>query len=133
MLHKIYTKQRVFVCWCSAGPNFVVQASSTGVARALPLPQPSEDIEAVRRKPSGVGQATCKLREAFAEIVVQASRLLDFAVGLGYRSSPVDVFHKQGYIDWVLNCTVGVAQLVRVPDCGSGGRGFKSRHSPLSK
>lgn len=25
---------------------------------------------------------------------------------------------------------VGVAQLVRAPLCGSGGRGFKSRHSP---
>ena len=24
----------------------------------------------------------------------------------------------------------GVAQLVRAPDCGSGGRGFKSRRSP---
>ena len=25
---------------------------------------------------------------------------------------------------------VGVAQLVRAPDCGSGGRGFESHHSP---
>ena len=25
---------------------------------------------------------------------------------------------------------VGVAQLVRAEDCGSSGRGFKSRHSP---
>ena len=25
---------------------------------------------------------------------------------------------------------VGVAQLVRAPDCGSGGCGFKSHHSP---
>ena len=25
---------------------------------------------------------------------------------------------------------VGVAQLVRAPDCGSGGRGFDPRHSP---
>ncbi len=25
---------------------------------------------------------------------------------------------------------VGIAQLVRAPDCGSGGRGFKSRYSP---
>ena len=25
---------------------------------------------------------------------------------------------------------VGVAQLVRAPDCGSGGRGFDSHHSP---
>ena len=25
---------------------------------------------------------------------------------------------------------VSVAQLVRAPDCGSGGRGFNSRHSP---
>ncbi len=24
----------------------------------------------------------------------------------------------------------GVAQVVRAPDCGSGGRGFKSHHSP---
>ena len=24
----------------------------------------------------------------------------------------------------------GIAQLVRAPDCGSGGRGFKSRYSP---
>ena len=29
---------------------------------------------------------------------------------------------------WV--CAVGVAQLVRAPDCGSGGRGFETRHSP---
>ena len=28
---------------------------------------------------------------------------------------------------------VGVAQLVRAPDCGSGGRGFKSHHSPKKK
>src|SRR5438477_11611331 len=27
--------------------------------------------------------------------------------------------------------TVAVAQLVRAPDCGSGGRGFESRQSPL--
>ena len=27
---------------------------------------------------------------------------------------------------------VGVAQLVRAPDCGSGGRGFETRHSPHS-
>ncbi len=27
-------------------------------------------------------------------------------------------------------CVVGVAQLVRAPDCGSGGRGFETRHSP---
>ena len=25
---------------------------------------------------------------------------------------------------------VGVAQLVRAPDCGSGGRGFETRHPP---
>jgi hypothetical protein len=28
---------------------------------------------------------------------------------------------------------VGVAQLVRVPGCGPGGRGFKSPHSPHDK
>ena len=28
------------------------------------------------------------------------------------------------------HCMVGVAQLVRAPDCGSGGRGFESPHSP---
>ena len=28
---------------------------------------------------------------------------------------------------------VGVAQLVRVPGCGLGGRGFKSPHSPHFK
>jgi hypothetical protein len=27
-------------------------------------------------------------------------------------------------------CMVGVAQLVRAPGCGPGGRGFKSHHSP---
>ena len=26
-----------------------------------------------------------------------------------------------------------VAQLVRAPDCGSGGRGFESPHSPINK
>ena len=28
---------------------------------------------------------------------------------------------------------VGVAQLVRAEDCGSSGRGFKSRHSPQKR
>ena len=28
---------------------------------------------------------------------------------------------------------VGVAQLVRVPGCGPGGRGFKSPHSPHTR
>ena len=28
---------------------------------------------------------------------------------------------------------VGVAQLVRAPGCGPGGRGFDSHHSPQSK
>ena len=32
----------------------------------------------------------------------------------------------QAYQAWM----VGVAQLVRVPGCGPGGRGFKSLHSP---
>ena len=30
------------------------------------------------------------------------------------------------------SCTVGVVQLVRAPDCGSGGRGFEP-HLPPSK
>ncbi len=29
--------------------------------------------------------------------------------------------------------TVVVVQLVRTPDCGSGGRGFESRLSPIKK
>ena len=33
-------------------------------------------------------------------------------------------------IDFILVCMVGVAQLVRAPGCGPGGRGFKSHHSP---
>ena len=28
---------------------------------------------------------------------------------------------------------VGVAQLVRAPDCGSGGRGFETRHPPHTR
>ena len=31
------------------------------------------------------------------------------------------------------NTMVGVAQLVRAPDCDSGGRRFKSGYSPLKK
>ena len=30
----------------------------------------------------------------------------------------------------VLKIAVGVAQVVRAPDCGSGGRGFESHHPP---
>ena len=30
----------------------------------------------------------------------------------------------------IIGCMVGVAQLVRAPGCGPGGRGFKSHHSP---
>ncbi len=32
-----------------------------------------------------------------------------------------------------LSYMVGVAQLVRAPGCGPGGRGFKPHHSPLIK
>ena len=50
----------------------------------------------------------------------------------------------EGWQEWTLssssswrmwNCchVVDVAQLVRVPDCGSGGRGFNSRHPPQVK
>ena len=35
------------------------------------------------------------------------------------------------FIDW--RCMVGVAQLVRAPGCGPGGRRFKSGHSPSLK
>ena len=31
-----------------------------------------------------------------------------------------------------LFCMVGVAQLASAPDCGSGGRGFESRHPPFT-
>ena len=31
------------------------------------------------------------------------------------------------------NKMVVVVQLVRTPDCGSGGRGFKSHHPPINK
>ena len=37
------------------------------------------------------------------------------------ESGPLDFFQ----------CVAVVAQLVRAPDCGSGGRGFKTRQSPL--
>ena len=30
----------------------------------------------------------------------------------------------------ILHSVVDVAQLVRAPDCGSGGRGFESHHPP---
>ena len=33
-------------------------------------------------------------------------------------------------VPFVLTLVVGVAQVVRAPDCGSGGRGFKSHHPP---
>ncbi len=39
----------------------------------------------------------------------------------------------RGLLRWLFvagSCVVGVAQLVRAPDCGSGGRGFETRHSP---
>ncbi len=55
-----------------------------------------------------------------AHRVCLASRLV-FSVRSGYVHETVFVT-----IRWV----VGVAQLVRAPDCGSGGRGFNSRHSP---
>lgn len=33
-------------------------------------------------------------------------------------------------VEWRMLSAVSVAQLVRAPDCGSGGRGFKSHRSP---
>ena len=35
--------------------------------------------------------------------------------------------------DVIMYIVVGVAQLVRAPDCGSGGRGFESHHPPQIK
>ena len=35
--------------------------------------------------------------------------------------------------DVIMYIVVGVAQLVRAPDCGSGGRGFEPHHPPQIK
>ena len=37
------------------------------------------------------------------------------------------------YLTFALHFTEIVAQSVRAPDCGSGGRGFETRLSPLKK
>ena len=37
----------------------------------------------------------------------------------------------RGFESLRIHFAVGVAQLVRAPDCGSGGRGFESHHSPF--
>jgi len=37
------------------------------------------------------------------------------------------------YLTFALHFTEIVAQLVRAPDCGSGGRGFETRLSPFKK
>ena len=37
----------------------------------------------------------------------------------------------RGFESLQIHSVVGVAQLVRAPDCGSGGRGFNSHHSPV--
>lgn len=44
------------------------------------------------------------------------------------------VFAKEGLkmIEYKKVFMVDVAQLVRAPLCGSGGRGFKSRHPPIT-
>jgi hypothetical protein len=34
------------------------------------------------------------------------------------------------FVILAIGFVVNVAQLVRAPDCGSGGRGFESHHSP---
>ena len=46
---------------------------------------------------------------------------------------PVDSRPGDGYSICSWNRVVGVAQLVRVPDCGSGCRRFKSGHPPFLK
>lgn len=45
------------------------------------------------------------------------------------------VFAKEGLkmIEYKKVFMVDVAQLVRAPLCGSGGRGFKSRHPPITR
>ena len=46
-------------------------------------------------------------------------------------ASRVDAGGARVYLQSAI--VVAVAQLVRAPDCGSGGRGFKSHHSPKKK
>ena len=57
----------------------------------------------------------------------------------GVRSRPsrlgvrADSFTTANSGDKIRLSAVTVAQLVRAPDCGSGGRGFKPRQSPLTQ
>ncbi len=51
-------------------------------------------------------------------------------MGRGFESLQACHFLEAGSKKSASNYVVGVAQLVRAPDCGSGGRGFKSPHSP---
>ena len=49
---------------------------------------------------------------------------------VGSNPSPPTTRHLRWRVEQVLEKCGVVVQLVRTPDCGSGGRGFKSRHSP---
>ena len=48
-------------------------------------------------------------------------------MGRGFESLQA----RLSIIDMLIFNMVGIAQLVSAPDCGSGGRGFKSLYSPL--
>ena len=45
----------------------------------------------------------------------------------------VNEHHSDQHDKLKIPLTVGVAQLGRAPDCGSGGRGFESHHPPHTK
>ena len=48
-------------------------------------------------------------------------------------NSSLSIVHYSLYTIFALSKTVIVAQSVRAPDCGSGGRGFEPRLSPFTK
>ena len=54
-------------------------------------------------------------------------------INIGDLYFVIGVFNSIIYICTRLNDMVDVAQLVRAPDCGSGGRGFKSHLPPNIK
>ena len=53
-----------------------------------------------------------------------------FPLGCGLSSFFAKIHNPSQAGSFFVSEMVGVAQLVRAPDCGSGGRGFETRHPP---
>ncbi len=119
--------------------RFALDQNIFGIAHSFPCPRPPPTaycplatafcplLTAHCSPPTG----HCLLPTAHRPLLAAHCPLLPAPCSL-LPARAVDAFRGDRYIINGSNRVVGVAQLVRVPDCGSGCRRFKSGHPPLA-